>query len=123
MADLVDTIREQIDARLDELRPFVHEVASLEAALKALDGSSAAVAASPRRRVSRRRVAASNDRGGGRRGQRREQLIEHLRANPGSTAGEVATALGLKRNTVATRLTQLAKAGQVSKAARGYSVP
>ena len=45
------------------------------------------------------------------RGQSREQLIEYVRAHPGSTAGDVARALGLKRTSVSTRLAQLAKAG------------
>jgi predicted ArsR family transcriptional regulator len=68
----------------------------------------AALSAAPRRRQ---------------RGQSREKLIEYLRVNPGSTAGDVAKALGLKRNSVATRLTQLAKAGALAKAERGYSAP
>jgi hypothetical protein len=38
MADLLDTIRRDIDARLGELRPLAQEAANLEAALAALDG-------------------------------------------------------------------------------------
>jgi DNA-binding IclR family transcriptional regulator len=53
----------------------------------------------------------------------REQLIEYLRAHPGSTAGDVASALGLKRTSVSTRLAQLAKAGELTKAERGYAAP
>lgn len=49
------------------------------------------------------------------------RLIEYLKANPGSTAGDVAKALGLKRNSTSTRLAQLAKAGEITKAKRGYS--
>jgi hypothetical protein len=121
MADLLDNIRKQIDARLGELRPIVEEAASLEAALVALDSSDRVVGASQPAPPSRRR----RTRGGGRprRGRTRAQLVDHLRANPGSTAGDVAKALGLKRTSVATRLPQLVKSGDLVKAARGYSVP
>jgi 3'-phosphoadenosine 5'-phosphosulfate sulfotransferase (PAPS reductase)/FAD synthetase len=37
--DLLETIRKEIDARRDELRPHVREAASLEAALRALSGA------------------------------------------------------------------------------------
>ena len=120
MADLLDTTRREIEARLRELRPLVQEAAKLEAALVALDGMGNAGSAPPRRRAApRRRVAAD-----GRRGRAsREQLIEYLRAHPGSTAGDVASALGLKRTSVSTRLAQLAKAGELTKAERGYAAP
>ena len=121
MADVVDTIRIEINARLNELRPIVQEAAGLEAALNALAGSDGVAAASRPRRRAQRRVAASGARRGRPRGQSREQIIEYVRAHPGSTAGDVAKALGLKRNSVSTQLSQLAKAGAVTKAARGYS--
>jgi hypothetical protein len=120
MADLIDTIRREIDDRLGELRPLAQEAANLEAALVALDGTGNAGAAPPRRGVaSPRRVTPD-----GRRGRvSREQLIEYVRAHPGSTAGDVASALGLKRTSVSTRLAQLAKAGELTKAKRGYAAP
>ena len=68
-----------------------------------------------------RRAAVPGARRGRPRGSSREKLIEHLRAHQGSTAGDVAKALGLKRNSVSTQLSQLAKSGAVTKAARGYS--
>jgi hypothetical protein len=112
-ADLLDTIRSQIDARLAELRPLVDEAASLEAALAALERSDGATApARPRRRGS---SATSAGRGARRRGETRERLIDYVRANPGSTAGDVATALGLNRNSVATRLAQLPSRGNCSR--------
>ena len=49
--------------------------------------------------------------------------IEFVTSNPGSTAGDVARGLGLNRNSVATRLTQLAKSGELAKAERGYAAP
>jgi hypothetical protein len=118
MADLLDSIRAQIDARLDELRPLVDEAASLEAALAALEDAAPRAA---RRRGPRRPVGRSSGRP--RRGEMRARVIEHVRANPGSTAGDVAEALGLNRDSVATRLAVLAKSGELAKATRGYSAP
>ena len=50
-------------------------------------------------------------------------MVEYIAANPGSTAGDVASALGLNRNTVATRMSKLGKQGRLVKASRGYAVP
>jgi CRP-like cAMP-binding protein len=119
MADLLDKIRREIDARLDELRPLVEEAARLEAALAALQRSDGTAAPPrPRRRTSQ---AASTGRRRRRRGETRKRLVDYVWANPGSTAADVATALGLNRNSVATRLAQLAKSGELVKATRGYS--
>jgi hypothetical protein len=121
MADLLDSVRKQIDARLRELRPIVEEAATLEAALAALDGSDHTAGASqpapPSRGHRTRRPGRPS------RGWTRVRLVDHLRDNPGSTAGDVAKSLGLKRTSVATRLPQLVKSGDLVKAARGYSVP
>lgn len=120
MADLVDVTRREIEARLRELRPLIQEASNLEAALVALDGVGTAGTAPPRRRAAPpRRVARDGHRGR----VSRDQLIDHLRAHPGSTAGDVARALGLKRTSVSTRLAQLAKAGELTKAERGYAAP
>jgi hypothetical protein len=121
MPDLIDTIRKQIDARLNELRPIVQEAAGLEAALTALAGTPSMEPASTSKRRARQRSGVSGARRGRPRGQSREKLVEHLRAHPGSTASEVANALGLKRNSVSTQLSQLARSGAITKSARGYS--
>jgi DNA invertase Pin-like site-specific DNA recombinase len=121
MPDLVDAIRKEIDARLEELRPLVREASDLQRALDALNGISAAVKGDRRgrrgqphrRSVSRRRRQARGDIGA--------LVVEYVAANPGSTASGVADALGLKRSSVATRLTELAKRGDLVKAPRGYS--
>jgi len=121
MPDLLDTIRSDIGARLDELRPLVQEAASLEAALEALGSAGSATTARASRTRSGRRGAAAAGRGP--RGDSREKVIAYVRANPGSTARDVAEALRLNRNSVATRLTQLGKSGELVKAQRGYSAP
>jgi len=48
------------------------------------------------------------------------QIIGYLHNHPGSTAGDIAKGLNLRRNSLATRLTQMAKAGDIKKATRGY---
>jgi hypothetical protein len=50
MPDLVDDIRKEIDARLEELRPLAREASDLQRALDALNGAPAAPAAGGRRR-------------------------------------------------------------------------
>jgi predicted ArsR family transcriptional regulator len=49
------------------------------------------------------------------------RIVEFLSQHPGSTAGDVAKGLDLNRGSVSTRLTQLAKSGEIKKATRGYA--
>jgi CRP-like cAMP-binding protein len=121
MADLLDSIRKDINARLTELRPLVQEAAQLQGALDALNGAPSAPRGNGRAAPPRVRSAARRPRGATARGQARQQIIEYVRAHPGSTAGDIAKALGLNRGSTSTRLTQLAKAGELAKAKRGYS--
>jgi len=69
------------------------------------------------RRASNRRATARS-----RQSDAKASIIEFLAKHPGSTAGDIARALNLNPGSVATRLTQLAKTGQIQKASRGYSV-
>ncbi len=48
-------------------------------------------------------------------------VIAFLAEHPESTAVDVAKALNLNAGSVSTRLTQLAKRGEIRKASRGYS--
>ena len=67
-------------------------------------------------RASKRRATARV-----RKGDPNQSIFEFLAKHPGSTAGEVAKGLNLNRGSVSTRLTQLAKAGEINKAERGYT--
>jgi predicted HTH transcriptional regulator len=122
MADLLDDIRRQIDSRLKELRPLVQEAEDLQRALEALGGATTSTARNGRARRGTRGGGAAATRTRTPRGRTRERIIEYLREHEGSTAGDVAKALELNRNSTATRLAQLAKAGVITKAERGYSV-
>ena len=115
VADLVDRIQKEIDARLEELRPYAEEARDLQRALDAMSKRPSPGRDAPTQRRGRRRRARSP------RGETVARVREYIAANPGSTAGEVASALALNRNTVATRLSQLAKRGALVKASRGYA--
>ena len=80
----------------------------------------AAPARSLRRATARR---ASNRRATARRrqGDTEASIIEFLAKHPGSTAGDLAKSLNLNSESVANRLTQLSKAGEIRKASHGYS--
>jgi hypothetical protein len=80
----------------------------------------AAPARSVRRATARR---ASNRRATARSRQRDTEasIIDFLAQHPGSTAGDLAKGLNLNPGSVSTRLTQLAKAGEIKKASHGYS--
>ena len=123
MPDLVDIIREQIDDRLEELRPLAREASDLQRALDALNGVTETPAADGGGRRQRLGQRASPPRSRSARRDIKSLVIEHVAANPGSTASDVAKALGLKRSSVATRLTQLGKSGDLVKNQRGYSAP
>lgn len=52
----------------------------------------------------------------------REAILRVAAGSPGVTAGDVAKATGIPRNTVAGSLTRLRKAGALEKRERGYAV-
>ncbi|HMJ33372.1 MAG TPA: hypothetical protein VK501_05620 [Baekduia sp.] len=139
--EITESLRSRIDAVREELERFDalrEELARLESALadlepngpeqprRARNSKSSARAtrgagvarpaqtpsAAPRRARSSSKAAPS-----------RERIIEFVRAQGPATAGEVATGLNLNRNSVATRLTQMARAGELEKAERGYAAP
>jgi hypothetical protein len=68
------------------------------------------------RRASNRRATARS-----RHGDTTASMIAFLAQHPGSTAGDLAKGLNLNPGSAASRLSQLAKAGEIKKASRGYS--
>jgi predicted transcriptional regulator len=85
------------------------------------EGSEPNPEAAPARSV-RLRGAASNKRATARsrQGDTNASIIDFLAQHPGSTAGDLAKGRNLNRGNVATRLTQLAKAGEIKTASHGY---
>jgi CRP-like cAMP-binding protein len=107
---------------------FQERLAWLEQQIKefhAHDGDAApATSGAPARSVRRgtaRRASARRATARTRQVDIKARIVEFLSKHPGSTAGDVAKGLDLNRGSVSTRLSQLAKSGEIKKAARGYA--
>lgn len=133
MADFVDQKREEMESRLNELRPAVEEYDRLNAAVEALSsvgaGSSNRKAPAPRtaKKSPRRSGAgASKAKGGGRRGRpkgsgtRDKEALTLVKASPGVTIPEIAKEMGIKQNYLYRVLPSLEKEGLVRKKGRGW---
>jgi DNA-binding transcriptional ArsR family regulator len=115
---MIDTL----EAQCAELR---ERLAWLEAQLKEAQAQHeddlAAVPARSLRRATARRASRRRADARTRKLDTKATILEFLSKHPGSTAGEVAKGLDLTRTSVSSRLTQLAKLGQIRKAERGYA--
>jgi len=138
MADFLDEKRNEIGARLKELKPLVDEYQRLEAAAAALDGVPAHTAATngsgngsgSTRRATARVKAAGRSRGAGsgtgRRGRpkgsgtRGAEALALVKGNPGITIPEIAEKMGIKQNYLYRVLPGLAEDGLVKKDGRGW---
>jgi hypothetical protein len=134
MADFLDEKRNEIGARLKELKPLIDEYHRLEAAAAALDGVPAQAAAGNGRTSTRRapaRVKAPAKRrnaasGTGRRGRpkgsgtRGAEALALVKASPGITIPEIAERMGIKQNYLYRVLPGLAEDGLVTKDGRGW---
>jgi len=131
MADFLDEKRDEIGARLKELRPLVEEYQRLEAAAAALAGVSAPSASAPRAsRVSARARRSAPKTDGpttrGRRGRprgsgkRSDEAFALVKANPGITIPQIAERMGIKQNYLYRVLPSLASEGRILKDGRGW---
>jgi hypothetical protein len=133
MADFLDEKRNEIGARLKELKPLVDEYHRLEAAAAALDGvPTQAVgngSGSPQRATARVKAAGrrrSTGTGTGRRGRpkgsgtRGAEALALVKASPGITIPEIAEKMGIKQNYLYRVLPGLAEDGLVKKDGRGW---
>jgi CRP-like cAMP-binding protein len=124
----VSRIQQVIDALEAERTDLQERLAWLEKQIKefhAHDGASARatprVPARAARRGTARRASAPRATVRTRQADIKGRIVEFLSQHPGSTAGDVAKGLDLNRGSVSTRLTQLAKSGEIKKATRGYA--
>ncbi len=125
---MIDRIRSGIGERVEQL---LAEAEKLRRALVALDPRQDP--APPRRRRVRTPPRPASTHPGSRRGTKarsrsspsatKRTVLGALAGGGAMTAGEVARATGLKRETVSTTLSRLAKSGEVVKAKRGYRLP
>jgi hypothetical protein len=114
MADFLDEKRNEIDARLRELRPLVDEYQRLEKAAAALAGVGGNRATSARRRT---RAQRGRPRGSG---TRSKQALELVRARPGITIRELADAMNIKANYLYRVMPALEADGQVTRRNGGW---
>lgn len=125
LKDIAASLRErvsQIDTELANLDALREERGRVLAAIEALERGGSPNA----RRKSSRRGATTVGSGGRSRGRGETQtaVLGYLAEHPGSSASVIANALGLKRNSTSTRLTQMAKAGLIVRSeGRGYELP
>jgi hypothetical protein len=122
MADFLEQKKQEIAARLKELKPSVDEYHQLEGALSALGGvGSTTAAASTRTR--RTRAAGTGTRRRGRprgTGTRAAQTLELVKSSPGITIPELADRMGIKQNYLYRVLPGLERDGKVRKDGRGW---
>jgi hypothetical protein len=124
MADFLDEKRNEIDARMRELRPLVDEYGRLEKAAAALAG----VGGTQRARATRRRSSGSGGGGGGGRrrgrprgsGNRAKQALELVRARPGITISDMASSMKIQPNYLYRVMPTLESEGQVVKRDKGW---
>jgi sugar-specific transcriptional regulator TrmB len=128
MTDFLQEKKNEINARLKELKPLVEEYQRLEAAAAALNGVEAPgrAAASSARSRSPRKGSGSGG-GDGRRGRpkgsgtRAKEALELVRSRPGVTIPEIAEAMGIKQNYLYRVMPELQKDGLVRKEGRGWT--
>ena len=125
---MIDQIRRDIQTRLDQL---LAEADKLRHALTALGSSDGAAPSEPspaKRSAAKpaarraRPSARSGSAGRAASGATKSAVLEALSSGNAMTASDVAKATGLGRASVSTTLSKLAKAGEVTKAARGYEL-
>jgi CRP-like cAMP-binding protein len=116
--DLLDGIREEMSARMSQLRPLVDEYGRLDAALQALGGiqRAAPAPASPaevRTKSRARKTAPAKPRKRAARGANREAVLRAARARPGATSAELAAVSGVERPSLSGLLARLVKSGEL----------
>jgi hypothetical protein len=118
-------IQHVIDTLEAERAELGKRLAWLEKQLKEFrahhDGAVAEAPARSGRRATARRASTRRATARTRQVDTKASIVEFLAKHPGSTAGEVAKGLDLNRGSVSTRLTRLAKSGEINKADRGYA--
>jgi hypothetical protein len=124
VTDFLDEKRNEIEARLKELRPLVEEYQRLEKASAALSGVGGEGAR--RSRNGRRRNGGGGSSGTGRRGRPRGsgkralQAQEIVGARPGITIPELAEAMGIQANYLYRVMPTLQSEGKVQKRGKGW---
>ena len=127
--DLTDRIRNDIDNRLEELRPQIEEIPRLEAVLAALDAAGDGQSERPSTPTTRgggrsrgrgasaatTRSRASRPRRRARRGQRREEFLQLVKGQPEITIAEAARQIGVSPPQISTLVRRLEEEGVIQR--------
>lgn len=109
MTELIDTLRDELVARIEELEPQIRELERLKEALDALNGV-------PTRRVPGRAEGADGDDTPTYvRGVRQRQALTAITRRPGMYTQELADELGLEAGLVYAPVRRLVQAGLIVK--------
>lgn len=135
---LLPRLKQEIEARLAELRPLIAEIEQLEAAKAALlargELPAAPVAVAPARRrvarnggAARRAARASRAAGGGEgerapRGANRDAILTLVEERPGVSVAEIASVTKIAKPTVATTVSKLKREGVLADEAGGVKL-
>ena len=126
--DLIERIKNDIDSRLEELRPQVEEIPRLESVLAALEAAGDGQTERGGARTSRGRgrprsggAAATTSRTArprrrARRGQRREEFLQLIKGHPEITIAEAARQIGVSPPQISTLVRRLEEEGVVERA-------
>jgi hypothetical protein len=127
MTDFLDEKKQEIKARLDELKPLVDEHARLQSAYDARAGATTpGVPRATRRGASGKRSGGGAGAGSGRRGRpkgsgtRSKEALKLVTERPGITIPELAEAMDIKQNYLYRVMPDLQKEGLVRKEGRGW---
>jgi predicted transcriptional regulator len=113
--DALEAERADVKERLDWLETQINAFRARARDMLPSAPSRSGRRATARRASSRRATARS------RKSDTASRIVDYLEKHPNSTAGDLAKGLDLKRNSVSTKLTQMAKTGMIKKAERGYT--
>ena len=127
MSDFLAQKRQEIQDRLNELKPLVEEADRLQAALSALDGASGIPAGKPVRRKAagsaRKRTAKAGTGKPGRpkgTGKRQAETLALVIKQPGISISEIAAQTGVQQSYLYRVMPSLQKEGLVRKEGRGW---
>ena len=114
--DVLARTTEEIRSRLKELEPLVQEQERLRQALSALEGSAQKQPAAPRRgRSGGQGRARKRSSGRAGRGERRQQLLRVVQAEPGVRPSKAAHQMGINPAQLHSLSRRLEEAGEVER--------
>jgi predicted Rossmann fold nucleotide-binding protein DprA/Smf involved in DNA uptake len=118
--EVLEAERDDAKKRLDWIEAQIKEFKAHADNGASAAPSAPAVSARSSRRATARRASKRRATARGRQSDTASRIVDYLAKHPNSTAGDLAKGLDLRRNSVSTKLTQMAKRGQIKKAERGY---